>query len=162
MASSACLVATGCPLKEGRHSAEEDAKLQEYDWKEIKKHNTKEDLWVVLYNRVYNVTEHLKEGDVECGTAIMNLADQNLSEEFGNTLHTETARKMAKKYLIGKVKGEVLGDLFAEIDGGNNDDDGINWLVKRGVIFILVAFFLKILYEKFKKKSFIEKKVERK
>lgn len=42
------------------------------------------------------------------------------TEEFENILHTEKARKMAKKWLIGKVKGAVLGDLFKETDKSSN------------------------------------------
>ena len=44
---------------------------------------------------------------------LQDVAAQDASEEFENILHTEKARNMAKKYLIGKVKGTVPGDLFS-------------------------------------------------
>eukprot|EP01083_Nonionella_stella_P253023 871092_1 len=87
--------------KEGKNTDEEDAKLTEYTWDEIRKHNQEEDLWVVLYNRIYNVTDfqidHPGGPDV-----LQDIAAQDASEEFENILHTEKARKMTKKYLIRK------------------------------------------------------------
>ena len=35
------------------------------------------------------------------------------SSEFESVMHSNKARNMTKQYLIGKVKGETLGDLFA-------------------------------------------------
>mmetsp|Transcript_32059 Transcript_32059/g.28141 ORF Transcript_32059/g.28141 Transcript_32059/m.28141 type:complete len:150 (-) Transcript_32059:213-662(-) len=109
--------------KEGYNTAEEDAKLKEYSWDEIRKHNTEEDLWVVIYNRVYNLTEfqidHPGGPDV-----LQDIAAQDATEEFENILHTEKARKMAKKYLIGKVKGQTVGDLFQTNESSGNDGSG--------------------------------------
>ena len=48
------------------------------------------------------------------------------TEEFENILHTEKARKMAKKYLVGKVEGATPGNLFASSDGANGDASGVN------------------------------------
>eukprot|EP01084_Bolivina_argentea_P130728 230785_1 len=82
--------------KEGRNTPEEDETLKEYTWDEIRKHNQEEDLWVVLYSRVYNVTEfqidHPGGPDV-----LQDIAAQDATEEFENILHTPKARKMAKK-----------------------------------------------------------------
>eukprot|EP01083_Nonionella_stella_P253024 871093_1 len=109
--------------KEGKNTDEEDAKLTEYTWDEIRKHNQEEDLWVVLYNRIYNVTDfqidHPGGPDV-----LQDIAAQDASEEFENILHTEKARKMTKKYLIGKVKGTIPGDLFAQQEQGGDDGNG--------------------------------------
>eukprot|EP00485_Elphidium_margaritaceum_P008492 CAMPEP_0202696540 /NCGR_PEP_ID=MMETSP1385-20130828/9837_1 /ASSEMBLY_ACC=CAM_ASM_000861 /TAXON_ID=933848 /ORGANISM="Elphidium margaritaceum" /LENGTH=146 /DNA_ID=CAMNT_0049352733 /DNA_START=41 /DNA_END=481 /DNA_ORIENTATION=- len=104
--------------KEGVNTSEEDAKLKEFTWEEIKEHNKEQDLWVVLYNRVYDLTQfqidHPGGPDV-----LQDIAAQDGTEEFENILHTEKARRMAKKYLIGKVKGEPLGNLFK----GSADSD---------------------------------------
>eukprot|EP01083_Nonionella_stella_P021747 60233_1 len=111
---------------EGFNTDEEDAKLTEYDWDEIRKHNQEEDLWVVIYNRIYNVTEfqidHPGGPDV-----LQDIAAQDATEEFENILHTPKARKMAKKYLIGKVKGSTPGNLFqkSDSDGQGTSDNQI-------------------------------------
>ena len=39
-------------LKGGINTKISDEKLTEYTWDQINKHNTKEDLWVVIYDRV--------------------------------------------------------------------------------------------------------------
>eukprot|EP00483_Globobulimina_turgida_P006674 UN06684 len=118
---------------EGVNTAEDDAKLLEYSWEEIRKHNTEEDLWVVIYDRVYDVTEfqidHPGGPDV-----LQDVAGTDATEEFENILHTQKARKMAKKFLIGKVEGGKPGNLFAEIEkdvNKNNDsknDDGAGFM----------------------------------
>ena len=48
------------------------------------------------------------------------------TEEFENILHTEKARKMAKKYLIGKVKGQTVGDLFQTNQDSTTTEVGSN------------------------------------
>merc|ERR1712154_224569 len=100
--------------------------MGEYTWDEIKKHNQEEDLWVVIYNRVYNLTDF--QIDHPGGPDVLrDIAAQDASEEFENILHTEKARKMAKKFLIGKVKGEKVGNLFPSNDGsGSYGNDGSN------------------------------------
>ena len=71
---------------------------------------------------MYDVTEfqidHPGGPDV-----LQDIAGQDASEEFENMLHTEKARKMAKKYLIGKLRSVVLGDLFPANSDGNTDVD---------------------------------------
>eukprot|EP00483_Globobulimina_turgida_P007904 UN07920 len=107
-------------FQEGYNTREEDAKLKEYSWDEIRKHNQEEDLWIVLHNRVYEITDfqidHPGGPDV-----LQDIAAQDATEEFENILHTEKARKMTKKYLIGKVKGTAPGDLFAAKDESGVD-----------------------------------------
>ena len=39
----------------------DDLNLQEYEWDEIKKHNNRDSLWIVLYGRVYDVTKFMTE-----------------------------------------------------------------------------------------------------
>merc|ERR1719410_2300804 len=111
--------------KEGWNTKEEDDALPEYTWTQIEEHNREEDLWVVLYNRVYNLTDfqidHPGGPDV-----LMDVAAQDASEEFENILHTEKARKMAKKYLIGKLKGTEPGNLFPSMDESGNDSSNNN------------------------------------
>lgn len=143
--------------KEGKNTDEEDKQLKEYTWDEIRKHNTEEDLWVVLYNRVYDVTEfqldHSGGPDV-----LQDIAAQDATEEFENLLHTEKARKMAKKYLIGKVKGEDLGNLFPDNDDKVNKNpwERINEYLRKNrivrfiLIFILIAVVAKGLELLFK------------
>ncbi|ETO06645.1 hypothetical protein RFI_30747 [Reticulomyxa filosa] len=102
-----------------RNTPEEDAVLKEYTWEEIKKHAPngpeKDKIWMVLYGRVYDLTDFMANhpgGD----SVLSDISGQDASAEFETRLHSEKARKMAKEYLVGKVKGEKLGDLFEETD----------------------------------------------
>eukprot|EP00483_Globobulimina_turgida_P008708 UN08726 len=98
--------------KEGYNTLEEDKKLKEYSWDEIKKHNQEKKLFVVFYNRVYDLTEfqNIHPGGPDI---LHDISGQDATEEFERMLHTEKARKLAKKYLIGRVKDTEQGDLFA-------------------------------------------------
>eukprot|EP01083_Nonionella_stella_P221776 792010_1 len=102
--------------KEGFNTKEEDSELKEYEWDEIKKHNKKSDLWVVIYNRVYDVTEfgidHPGGVDVLQGVSRKGI---NVKLKMSISGHTVKARKYAKKWLIGKVKDEQCGNLFSDL-----------------------------------------------
>eukprot|EP00483_Globobulimina_turgida_P002749 UN02754 len=140
--------------KEGYNTSEEDAKLKEYSWDEIRKHNQEEDLWIVPHNRIYDITEfqidHPGGPDV-----LQDIAAQDASEEFENILHTEKARKMSKKYLIGKVTDTEPCDLFSAkdesggygISGNEIEPTQMNTWVTIGFLAIAAAlayqFYLK-------------------
>merc|ERR1719283_785048 len=95
---------------EERNTPESDAKLREYSLEEIKSHNNEEDKWLILHGRVYDVTKFL---DAHPGgpDTILDVTAEEATIEFEGLFHSSKARDMAKKYLIGKVKGAKLGDL---------------------------------------------------
>ena len=51
------------------NTQEEDEKLKEYTREEIRKHNSEEDLWVVIYDHVYYLTEYQIEHP--CGDDVL-------------------------------------------------------------------------------------------
>ena len=109
-------------MTEGINTPEGDAALKTYTWEEVRQHNTEDSLWVVMYGRVYDVTEF--QIDHPGGPDVLeHIAGQDGTDEFENILHTKKARQMAHKYLIGKVDGEPLGDLFQEIEKERNEDE---------------------------------------
>jgi len=108
-----------------RVTAQEDAQLKEYTWEEIQNHQpngTQSDtVWFVLHGRVYDVTEFLPNhpgGD----EILRESGGQDATNEFENRSHSAKARNLTKKYLIGKVKGAELSDIFEQ-----TDDDVKKW-----------------------------------
>lgn len=74
-----------------------------YSWAEVRKHNKKNDCWIVINNLVYNVTNFQKKHPG--GSRLFHLyAGQDASEVF-NAFHKEFDKvsKYSKLYLIGQI-----------------------------------------------------------
>eukprot|EP00483_Globobulimina_turgida_P002706 UN02711 len=123
---------------EGYNTLEEDEKLKEYSWDDIKKHNQEEKLWVVIHNRVYDLTKFQLNhpGGPE---VLHDISTQDATEQFEKILHTEKARKLAKTYLIGKVKDTIPGDLFATKEKDETEPASMNIWVTIGFLAVAVG-----------------------
>jgi cytochrome b involved in lipid metabolism len=74
-----------------------------YSWAEVRKHNKKNDCWIVINNLVYNVTKF--QNKHPGGSRLFHLyAGQDASEVF-NAFHKEFEKvnKYSKMYLIGQI-----------------------------------------------------------
>ena len=82
-------------------AAPKDVKGKKYTLSEIAKHNTEEDVWIIVNNRVYDCTEYLElhPGGVE---SITINAGADATEDF-EAIHSQKAHKMLEKYYIGDV-----------------------------------------------------------
>ncbi|KAJ6120364.1 hypothetical protein N7523_004644 [Penicillium sp. IBT 18751x] len=80
------------------------ASLGEYTSEEVGEHKTKNDLWIVIHGKVYNVTEYVRDhpggADVLC-----DVAGTDATEAYEDVGHSEDADEILKTYLIGTVKG---------------------------------------------------------
>ena len=77
-------------------------KSTEYTLEEVAKHNKKSDAWIVIHNKVADVTKWIPlhpGGDI-----IMKGVGKDATTLFDNTGHDEYAKKMLKKYQIGILK----------------------------------------------------------
>ncbi|KAJ2315212.1 Cytochrome b5 [Coemansia sp. RSA 2702] len=81
-----------------------DSQAKSFTAEEIGKHNTRDDVWIVISNKVYNVTNFLDEhpGGEE---VILENAGKDATNDFDDIGHSEDAREMLKDYLIGELKG---------------------------------------------------------
>jgi len=100
--------------KPGKMTAEDDLQLKEYTMGEVKEHNTDSSSWVVIHGRVYDVTKWMwfHPGMEE---VLQQNAGKDATTKFENVFHSNFARDSAKKYVIGRVKGEELGDIHAGV-----------------------------------------------
>ncbi|KAL6863835.1 putative fumarate reductase/succinate dehydrogenase [Trichoderma novae-zelandiae] len=80
---------------------------KEYTMEEVAKHNTKEDLWVVVKGVVLDLTNWLEEhpGGVN---AILNFMGRDATEEFEMLHDDEVIPKYAPSQVIGRVKGQKV------------------------------------------------------
>ena len=74
---------------------------------EVAKHNTEEDCWIIVKDRVYDATEYLElhPGGIESIT--MN-AGMDATEDFV-AIHSTKATKMLEKYYIGDLDKSSIG-----------------------------------------------------
>lgn len=79
-----------------------------YTLEEVQKHNKPDDVWIVLHNKVYDITKYLE--DHPGGSAILiEVGGTDATEAFEETGHSDEAREALAKYLIGDLPSEVHG-----------------------------------------------------
>lgn len=76
--------------------------MSTYSLAEVAKHNTANDLWIVLEGKVYDVTAYADEhpgGD----ETIVDHAGQDATTDFDDIGHSSEAKELLKKYYVGDV-----------------------------------------------------------
>ncbi|KAJ2150987.1 hypothetical protein GGH15_006381, partial [Coemansia sp. RSA 562] len=76
---------------------------------EIAKHNTREDVWILIHDKVYDVTKFLDEhpGGEE---VILENAGKDSTSDFEDIGHSEDARDMLSQYYIGDLEATTGGE----------------------------------------------------
>ncbi|KAG6480565.1 hypothetical protein ZIOFF_057149 [Zingiber officinale] len=73
-----------------------------YSMREAAEHNTREDCWVVIDGKVYDVTSYLDEhpgGD----DVLLSAAGRDSTEDFEEVGHSNDARELMKAYCVGEL-----------------------------------------------------------
>ncbi|KAL3424852.1 oxidoreductase NAD-binding domain-containing protein [Phlyctema vagabunda] len=80
------------------------AELKEISMSEIAKHNTKNDLWLTIHGKVYDVSDYLEDhpGGIE---ALVEVAGQDSTVAFEDIGHSEDAREQLAEFIIGRLDG---------------------------------------------------------
>ncbi|KAJ0980154.1 hypothetical protein J5N97_008409 [Dioscorea zingiberensis] len=74
-----------------------------YSWKEVSKHNTRDDCWVIVDGKVYDVTKYLDDhpgGD----DVLLSATGKDSTEEFEDAGHGKSARELMQEYFIGEIE----------------------------------------------------------
>ncbi|KAL3914687.1 MAG: hypothetical protein SGILL_006003 [Bacillariaceae sp.] len=95
--------------------AKKDGETKVYTMAEIEKHNTEEDVWIVVNNKVYDCTEYLELHPGGIDSITIN-AGADATEDFV-AIHSAKATKMLEKYYIGDLDTSSVKDTKAEDDG---------------------------------------------
>ncbi|KAI9490378.1 cytochrome b5-like heme/steroid binding domain-containing protein [Zychaea mexicana] len=76
------------------------------NFEEIKKHDKRNDLYVVIHNKVYDITAFLSEhpGGEE---VLLDEGGRDATESFEDIGHSDDARELLKKYLVGELDEKV-------------------------------------------------------
>ena len=76
-----------------------------YTLEECKKHNTIDDCWLVMYEKVYDVTPFMD--DHPGGSEIMlDVTGRDSTDDFEDVVHSSTARKQLEGFYIGELHEE--------------------------------------------------------
>eukprot|EP00741_Cyanophora_paradoxa_P017725 tig00000203_g17119.t1 len=80
------------------------ATAREFTVEELKKHRTKNDCWLAINGKVYDVTPFMDEhpGGPE---VMLDSTGRDATQDFDDVGHSDEARKMLEKYLIGVYNG---------------------------------------------------------
>ncbi|CAG5098508.1 Oidioi.mRNA.OKI2018_I69.XSR.g15734.t1.cds [Oikopleura dioica] len=76
-----------------------------FSLEEVGKHNTGKDCWMVIHNKVYDVTKFLSEhpGGEEI---LLECAGVDATEGFEDVGHSADARELLQDYLVGDLRQE--------------------------------------------------------
>ncbi|EPY49791.1 cytochrome b5 [Schizosaccharomyces cryophilus OY26] len=69
---------------------------------EVLKHNTREDLWIVVKDNVFDITKFI-EAHPGGEEVLVDLAGQDASGPFEDVGHSEDAQEMLKNFHVGKL-----------------------------------------------------------
>eukprot|EP00699_Malawimonas_sp_californiana_P002285 EC716876.1.p1 GENE.EC716876.1~~EC716876.1.p1 ORF type:complete len:79 (+),score=17.26 EC716876.1:86-322(+) len=75
---------------------------QQYTLAEVAKHDKEENLWMVIHDKVYDVTKYLHEHPG--GSIIMEAAGKDGTALFEDIGHSSDAREEMKKFYVGDLK----------------------------------------------------------
>ena len=77
---------------------------------EAKKHNTLEDCWLVMFEKVYDVTKFMD--DHPGGSEIMlDVTGRDATEDFEDVVHSSTARKQLDGIYIGELHEDDIAKM---------------------------------------------------
>lgn len=83
------------------------AAVRTVDLDELQKHTTEKDCYMLYNGKVYDVTEFLDEhpGGYDI---ILNVTGKDATEDYDEIGHSNSAREMLEKYLIGDFEGSAV------------------------------------------------------
>jgi len=79
---------------------------KKFSAEEIAKHNSMEDLWLVIAGKVYDVTKFAAEhpGGPELLSDHAGSVDEEVTEDYENAEHSTLAQKQLEEYFIGELE----------------------------------------------------------
>ncbi|XP_024296431.1 cytochrome b5 [Oncorhynchus tshawytscha] len=127
------------------HTAAEtaDSDVTYYTLEEVKTHNKRTDAWLIIHDKVYNITSFLAEhpGGED---VLMAQAGTDATVSFEDVGHSKDARAMLINYYIGELKMDDREDGTKEefiTTSGDGSSSWTTWLIPA-----IVAVVVGIMY----------------
>ncbi|OCK76209.1 cytochrome b5 [Lepidopterella palustris CBS 459.81] len=79
------------------------AGTRDYTYSQVASHNTKDDLFIIINDQVYDVSKFVYEhpGGEE---VLADVAGRDATDEFGSVGHSEQAKAILETLMVGKLK----------------------------------------------------------
>lgn len=110
-----------------------------YNREEVKKHTTKKDGWVIIHNKVLDITDffddHPGGRDV-----LLHLAGQDATEAFEGNNHSKMALKLMEKYIIGTLPEDEQEKVFRLQDLKDKNTRETSWMVLHNKVYDITSF----------------------
>ncbi|CAD1812845.1 Cytochrome b5-like Heme/Steroid binding domain family protein [Candida parapsilosis] len=118
-------------------SETESVSTKVYEFDEISKHTTHDDVWVVINGKVYNVSSYIDEhpGGEE---VILDVAGTDATEAFEDIGHSDEAHEILARLQVGILKGGKIVEHKAR-ESYAQESSGINVPLVAVVLFLAVA-----------------------
>ncbi|XP_061738512.1 cytochrome b5 [Nerophis ophidion] len=133
-------------VEEKSKSLEDDVKY--YTLEDIRIHNLSHDTWLIIHDKVYDITSFLEEhpGGEE---VLLEQAGSDATESFEDVGHSTDAREMLQQFYIGELhmddrRKENLKNILAS-DSTESSNSWTTWLipaVAATVIGVLYRFYV--------------------
>ncbi|KAK5135327.1 hypothetical protein LTR08_005431 [Meristemomyces frigidus] len=95
--------------KELKSGWKNEVEVPTYSLTDVAKHKTKQDLWIVIHGRVYDVTGYARDypGGMD---ALLEVAGMDATSAYEDVGHSEDAREIMQQYLVAVLAGAQSGD----------------------------------------------------
>lgn len=122
-----------------------DKTVKYYTLEEIRKHNHSKSTWVVLHQKVYDLTKFLEEhpGGEE---VLREQAGGDATEDFEDVGHSSDAREMSKTFIIGELHPDDRGKitkpsetLLTTVD--SNSSWWTNWVIPAISVLVIALMY---------------------
>ncbi|XP_053697165.1 cytochrome b5-like isoform X2 [Sabethes cyaneus] len=103
------------------------ASLKQFSRAEVAKHNTQQDLWFIIDDKVYDVTEFQNEhpGGEE---VLFESAGKDATNEFNDVGHSTDAKQQMKQFLVGEIIEAERKKKSKETDTPSSSTSTGSWL----------------------------------
>lgn len=128
--------------------SEQKKELRVYRMEEVKEHNNIKKAWIIIHNKIYDVTKFLDDhpGGEE---VLLEQAGKDATESFEDVGHSSDARNLSQEYIIGELHeddrtggGEATQFVTRYDDNENNQTSSIsNWAIP-----VIVALAVALVY----------------
>ncbi|XP_061884214.1 cytochrome b5 [Entelurus aequoreus] len=133
-------------VEEKSKSLEDD--VEYYTLEDIRIHNMSHDTWLIIHDKVYDITSFLEEhpGGEE---VLLEQAGSDATESFEDVGHSTDAREMLQQFYIGELhmddrRKENLNNILAS-DSAESSNSWTTWLIPAiaaTVIGVLYRFYV--------------------